>query len=57
MAKARFEIYEDHGWRWQLIDGNNETIANSEPYESKSNARRGAENVKTTAADADIVER
>ena len=57
MARTRFEIHEDHGWRWQLIDANNELIANSEPYDSKSNARRGAENVKTSAPQAEIVER
>ena len=54
MAKPKFRIYEKSGWRWQLIDSNGEAIANSEPYASKSNARRGAENVKTTAPEADI---
>lgn len=54
MAKARFEIYEKTGWRWKLIDGNGETIATSEPYASKSNAKRGAQNVKNTAGGADI---
>lgn len=53
---ARFEVYEKTGWRWKLIDGNNETIATSEPYASKSNAKRGAENVKATAPGATIVE-
>jgi uncharacterized protein YegP (UPF0339 family) len=53
---ARFEIYEKSGWRWKLIDGNNEPIATSEPYASKSNAQRGAENVKTTAPIAPIVD-
>lgn len=56
MAQARFQIYEKTGWRWKLIDGNNETIAISEPYASKSNARRGAANVQTTAPEADIEE-
>ena len=57
MAQARFEIYEKTGWRWKLIDGNNEPIATSEPYASKSNARRGAENVQSTAPGATIVEK
>ncbi len=46
---ARFEIYEKSGWRWMLIDDNEEPVATSEPYASKSNARRGAENVQATA--------
>lgn len=53
---ARFEIYEKTGWRWKLIDGNNETVATSEPYASKANARRGAENVQRTAPGAAITE-
>lgn len=57
MAKARFEIYEANGWRFQLIDANNEPIVNSEPYSSKSAAIEGARNVKATAPVADIVER
>lgn len=51
---ARFEIYEKTGWRWKLVDGNNETVATSEPYASQQNARRGAENVQTTAPGATI---
>lgn len=53
---ARFEIYEKTGWRWKLIDSNGEPIAISEPYDSKSNAKRGAQNVKDTAPVAVIVE-
>lgn len=53
---ARFEIYEKSGWRWKLIDGNNEIVAISEPYASKSNARHGAENVRQTAPQARVVE-
>lgn len=52
---ARFEIYEKSGWRWKLNDGNNETVATSEPYASKSNAERGARNVQSTAPIASIV--
>lgn len=56
MAEARFVVYEKTGWRWKLIDGNNETVATSEPYASKSNAKRGAENVQETAPGASIEE-
>ncbi len=54
---ARFEVYEKTGWRWMLVDDNNEPIATSEPYDSKANAKRGAENVKQTAPNAPIVDR
>lgn len=53
---ARFEVYNKSGWRWRLIDGNNETVAISEPYASAANARRGAENVRRTAPAAPIQE-
>lgn len=54
VATPKFKIYEKTGWRWMLIDGNNEPIATSEPYDSKANARSGAENVKSTAPAAVI---
>jgi uncharacterized protein len=59
MAKAKFEIYEDKAdeYRWRLIDGNGKKVASSgESFDSKSNAKRAAQNVKDTAPDADIVE-
>jgi uncharacterized protein YegP (UPF0339 family) len=57
MAKPKFELYQDTGgsWRWRLLDGNSVKIASSgESFESRSNAKRAAENVKTTAPDADV---
>ena len=57
MAKARFEIYADTAgkYRWRLKDGNNEKVASSgESFASKDNAKRAAQNVKSTAPDADI---
>jgi uncharacterized protein YegP (UPF0339 family) len=54
MAKPRFVVYENSGWCWRLVDGNNENIAASERYASKANAVRGAQNVKSTAPDANI---
>lgn len=56
MATAYFKVYEKTGWRWMLIAGNGEPIATSEPYASKANAKRGAENVKATAPAAVILE-
>jgi uncharacterized protein YegP (UPF0339 family) len=57
VAKAKFEIYEKSGWRWQLIDTNGEAVATSEPYASKANAERGARNVRDTAPGAEIGDR
>lgn len=56
MTTPKFEIYEKTGWRWRLRDTNGEVVATSEPYATRTNAERGAQNVKTTAPDADIVD-
>ena len=59
MAKAHFEIYADTAgkYRWRLKDGNSETVASSgESFASKDNAKRAAQNVRTTAPGADIDE-
>lgn len=56
---AKFETYADVGghYRWRLKDNNNVIIASSgESFDSRSNARRAAENVKTTAPSAVIVD-
>jgi len=55
----KFEIYADAGgsYRWRLVSSNGQTIASSgESFDSKSNARRAAENVKENASKATIVE-
>jgi uncharacterized protein YegP (UPF0339 family) len=54
MASPKFVIYEKTGVALAAVDGNNETIATSEPYGSKSHAVRGAENMKKTAPVASI---
>jgi uncharacterized protein YegP (UPF0339 family) len=57
MAKAKFEVYADTGgkYRWRLKDGNGEKVASSgESFDSKSNAKRAAQNVKATTPDAEI---
>jgi uncharacterized protein len=57
MADAKFQIYADAGgkYRWRLRDGNGEIVASSgESFDSKSNAKRAAENVKSTAPNAVI---
>jgi uncharacterized protein YegP (UPF0339 family) len=56
---AKFEVYADNSgnYRWRLKSGNGQTIASSgESFDSKSNAKRAAETVKTAAGSATIVE-
>ncbi len=53
----KFVIYKDSGgnYRWRLVAGNGQTVASSgEAFDSKSNARRAAENVKENAGSATI---
>jgi hypothetical protein len=55
----KFEIYADAGgnYRWRLVASNGKTVASSgESFDSKSNARRAAENVRDNAGKAEIVE-
>jgi len=57
VANPKFEIYKDAGgnYRWRLKDGNGEKVASSgESFASESNARRAAQNVKSTAPDATV---
>ena len=54
---ATFRIYADSAgkYRWRLIDDNNVKVASSgESFDSKSNAKRAAQNVKETASGATI---
>lgn len=55
----KFEIYADSGskYRWRLKASNGQTVASSgESFDSRSNARRAAENVKANAGSAEIVD-
>jgi uncharacterized protein YegP (UPF0339 family) len=55
----KFEIYADASgnWRWRLVASNGQTVATSgESFASKANARAAAENIKTRAGSADVVE-
>lgn len=54
---AKFKLYEDAAdkWRWRLVDDNGEKVASSgESFDSKSNAKRAAENVKLSAPGATV---
>jgi uncharacterized protein YegP (UPF0339 family) len=53
----KFEIYEDTAgnYRWRLKSSNGQKVATSgEAFDSKSNAKRAAENVKANAGGAEI---
>ena len=55
----KFVIYADSSgkYRWRLVSGNGQTVASSgEAFDSKSNTRRAAENVKDNAGSATIEE-
>jgi len=55
----KFVIYADSrgNYRWRLVARNGQTVASSgEAFDSKTNARRAAENVKDNAGSAAIEE-
>ncbi len=57
MATPNFEIYADSAgkYRWRLKDGNSQIVASSgESFASRDNAKRAAQNVKSTAPTATI---
>jgi len=54
-----FQVFEDAAgeWRWRLVAGNGEIIADGgEGYASKRNAREAAERVQASAPDADVLD-
>lgn len=53
----KFEIYPDSAgnYRWRLKSSNGQTVASSgEGFDSRSNAKRAAENVKANAGSATV---
>lgn len=53
----KFQIYADSAgnYRWRLKSSNGQTVASSgESFDSRSNAKRAAENVKSNAGSAEI---
>ncbi len=58
MNKSYFKIYIDKAgyYRWRLVAGNGEIVANSEAYASKQNAMTSAKRVKEIAWHADIID-
>ena len=57
MANPKFEVYPDAAgkYRWRLKDGNSVKIASSgESFDNRDNAKRAAQNVKSTAPTATV---
>jgi len=56
MAAGKFEIFRDSSgqYRWRLKASNGETVAQSEAYTQKHNAKSGAEAVQEAADGAAI---
>ena len=56
---AKFEISKDHAgkFRFHLKAPNGEIIAASQGYESKANAEKGIEAIKTHASTATVVDK
>ena len=55
---GKFEIYQDRAgkYRFRLKASNGQIVASGEAYESRSNAKKGAESVQNAAAGATIVD-
>lgn len=55
---GKFEISKDKSgkYRFHLKAANGEMIAASQGYETKANAEKGIESVKTNAPDAKVVD-
>lgn len=53
--RGRFEVFEDRigGWRWRLVAGNGEPIAQSEAYGSRTDAERGATDVRDLVVESE----
>jgi len=57
MSNATFELYRDETdeWRWRLVHGNGNIIADSgEGYASRQKAEQGLRSVKENAPDAEV---
>lgn len=51
-----FEVFEGaDGWRWRLKGANNRTMAQSEKYDSKQKAFRGATAVQRVCSGSTLV--
>jgi len=51
---GRYEVFEDASgqWRWRLVAGNGEVVAQSEAYTRKQDAERGVRDAVSAAKGA-----
>lgn len=51
---AKFDIYQDTSdkWRWRLVGGNGEIVAQGEAYDSESNVRRAVQALREQVGEA-----
>ena len=51
---ARFEVFEDAAgeYRWRLVAGNEEVVAQSEGYTRRHDAQRDADDARDAAVEA-----
>jgi uncharacterized protein YegP (UPF0339 family) len=54
---AKFEISKDHAGKFRFHLTNGEIIAASQGYETKANAEKGIEAIKTHASAATVVDK
>ena len=56
-GQLEFAVYRDSlgKFRWHLRTANGQTIASSQPYNSKDAVEKGIESVKTNVPDATVV--
>lgn len=56
MGSAHYEIFKDAAdqWRWRLVAGNGETVAQSESYTTKEHAERGVKAAAGAAIEASV---
>jgi uncharacterized protein YegP (UPF0339 family) len=56
MGAAHYEVFKDAAdqWRWRLVAGNGETVAQSEAYTQKADAERGVKTAAGAAIEASV---
>jgi uncharacterized protein YegP (UPF0339 family) len=56
MGDGEFQVFEDAAgeWRWRLVGGNGEVVAQSESYTRAEDAERGAQQVSLLASVAEV---
>ncbi len=53
--KPRYELLKDTEgkYRWRLVAGNGEVVAQSEAYSTKANAKRGIKDAQTASLESE----